>query len=38
MGKNDGQLRAWKIIGWVGLALAIVIVAGPQILDLLSRP
>lgn len=38
MQKNDRQLRAWRIIGWVGLVLAIALVAGPQILDLFSTP
>jgi|GEM_PF-797902 hypothetical protein len=36
MQKNQRQLRTWRIIGWVGLLLAIAIVAGPQILDLFS--
>jgi len=33
----DKRARAWRIVGWVIAALAVVIVAGPQIIDLFGE-
>jgi hypothetical protein len=35
--ENDKRVRAWRIVGWVVALLAVVIVAGPQIIDLLGE-
>lgn len=35
--EHDKQVRAWRIVGWVVALLAVVIVAGPQILDLFGE-
>ena len=34
---NDKRVRAWRIVGWVVALLAVVIVAGPQIIDLIGE-
>jgi hypothetical protein len=34
---NDKRARAWRIVGWVVALLAVVIVAGPQIIDLIGE-
>jgi len=34
---TDKRARAWRIVGWVIAALAVVIVAGPQIIDLFGE-
>lgn len=35
--ENDKRVRAWRIVGWVVALFAVVIVAGPQIIDLLGE-
>lgn len=35
--ENDKRVRVWRIVGWVVALLAVVIVAGPQILDLFGE-
>lgn len=35
--ENDKHVRAWRIVGWVVALFAVVIVAGPQIIDLLGE-
>jgi hypothetical protein len=35
--ENDKRVRAWRIVGWVVALLAVVIVAGPQIIELLGE-
>jgi hypothetical protein len=35
--ENDKRVRAWRIVGWVVALLAVVIVAGPQTIDLLGE-
>jgi len=35
--ESDKRVRAWRIVGWVVALLAVVIVAGPQILDLFGE-
>jgi len=35
--ENDKRVRAWRIVGWVVALLAVVIVAGAQIIDLLGE-
>jgi hypothetical protein len=34
---NDKRVRAWRIVGWVVALLAVVIVAGPQIIDFIGE-
>jgi len=34
--KDAQNARMWRIIGWVIAAVAVVVVAGPQVLALLS--
>lgn len=33
----DKRVRGWRIVGWIVALLAVVIVAGPQILDLVGE-
>lgn len=35
--ESDKRVRAWRIVGWVVAILAVIIVAGPQILDLIGE-
>jgi hypothetical protein len=32
----ERNARLWRIVGWVFLVIAIVVVAGPQLLDLVT--
>jgi hypothetical protein len=36
MSRNEELERRWKMIGWIFAAIALVIVAGPQIIDLFT--
>jgi hypothetical protein len=36
MEQNEKYAKAWRTAGWIFLAVAIVVVAGPQILDLIT--
>jgi hypothetical protein len=34
--RDQRHARLWRVVGWVAAAIAIVVVAGPQILDLVG--
>ena len=37
MSRESELERKWKMVGWIFAAIALVVVAGPQILDLFTQ-
>lgn len=35
--ENDTYARRWRVVGWIVALIAVVVVAGPQILNLIGE-